>query len=127
MVEVLVLSRRLRWCFNCLLMPFVRATVVVTQSVLVLEALRICTDLLAPKGTFVTKVFRSTDYSALLFSLNQLFDRVDATKPVASRNESAEVSAQLGVEQRDRESQPFRLLILLHDRNNDIDTDDDGV
>lgn len=56
-----------------------------------LEALRICTDLLAPKGTFVTKVFRSGDYSALLFAFNQLFERVDATKPVASRNESTEI------------------------------------
>ena len=62
-----------------------------TQSVLVLEALRICTDLLAPKGTFVTKVFRSGDYSSLLFAFNQLFERVDATKPVASRNESTEI------------------------------------
>jgi AdoMet-dependent rRNA methyltransferase SPB1 len=43
-----------------------------TQSVLVLEALRICTDLLAPKGTFVTKVFRSGDYSSLLYAFNQV-------------------------------------------------------
>ena len=60
---------------------------------LVLESLRICTDLLAPKGTFVTKVFRSQDYASLLYAFNQLFEKVDATKPVASRNESAEVRA----------------------------------
>ncbi|GAB4820618.1 hypothetical protein N2152v2_007664 [Parachlorella kessleri] len=62
-----------------------------TQSWLVLEALRMASDTLAPRGTFVTKVFRSKDYSALLYAMNQLFDKVEATKPAASRNASAEI------------------------------------
>ena len=62
-----------------------------SQSWLVLESLRMATDVLAPKGTFITKVFRSKDYSALLYAMNQLFTKVEATKPAASRNASAEI------------------------------------
>ena len=39
----------------------------------------------------VACMHRSQDYSALLYAFGQLFDKVEATKPSASRNASAEI------------------------------------
>lgn len=83
------------------------------QNALVIDALRLATQFLAPKGAFVTKVFRSQDYNSVLYCLKQLFEKVEVDKPAASRSTSAEIFV-LGLKYKAPAKIDPRLLDVKH-------------
>jgi AdoMet-dependent rRNA methyltransferase SPB1 len=61
------------------------------QNEISLHALKCATQHLVRGGTFITKIYRSRDYAAFSWLLQQLFGEVQAFKPKASRAQSAEI------------------------------------
>lgn len=61
------------------------------QNLLVFYSVQLASIFLREGGTFVTKIFRSNDYDSLISLLSKMFKKVEATKPLSSRTQSAEI------------------------------------
>ena len=55
-----------------------------------METLNLSTELLKPKGVFVSKLFMGDDFLEVKFHAKSLFKEVDFFKPESSRSESKE-------------------------------------
>ncbi|KAK4771777.1 hypothetical protein SAY86_013552 [Trapa natans] len=84
-----------------------------SQNALVIDAVKLATQFLSPKGNFVTKVFRSQDYNSVIYCLKQLFEKVEVDKPAASRSTSAEIFV-LGLKYKAPAKIDPRLLDVKH-------------
>lgn len=63
------------------------------QNDLVFSSMKLASEFLRKGGVFVSKIFRSENFSRIIAILEELFGSVDVTKPLSSRSESAEVFA----------------------------------
>ena len=63
------------------------------QNTLVLHAAKLATEFLGEKGVFVTKIHRSENFTKIIELFQLLFDQVNVTKPLSSKDESAEIFA----------------------------------
>ncbi|KAF9933688.1 AdoMet-dependent rRNA methyltransferase spb1, partial [Modicella reniformis] len=61
-----------------------------THSELILQSLKLTTEFLSKRGWFINKAFQPEDYNKLMWGFQQLFRKVEATKPYSSRNVSVE-------------------------------------
>ncbi len=61
------------------------------QNELALAALRVATQHLRRGGTFLTKVYRSSDYNAFVWAMKKFFEKCTTCKPTSSRQQSAEI------------------------------------
>ncbi len=93
------------------------------QNDLVLHALKLTCEFLKKGGVFVTKIFRSENFLKIRKVLEDLFSRVEVTKPMSSRSESAEIFAVcLGYKRPEYiDGSLFDSNVIFIDKEDDID------